>query len=117
MTVKSDSFKKLRNGEITKETINRVKNRINHQINKAKNKFYVNAFEVFKSRSNKKWEILSELVGNNKRKQDIMSVLDGTNELTVPEDIANKFADFFSGVGQTLDSNLETTNSSPLWLY
>ena len=111
---KSETFKKLRNGEITKEANNTIKNRISRQINKAKNIFYIKEIENLKNKAKKKWDILSELMGKDKKKQDIVTILDGTTELTQAQDIVNKFADFFSSVGQTLNNNLETTESSPL---
>ena len=110
---KSASFKRLRMGTISKETNNRIKNKLNKLINKAKCNFYLNAFEIHKKNSKKKWNILTQLMGSSYTKHDIIEILDGDNLLTETQDIVNKFADFFSNIGQNLDLNLETNNYSP----
>ena len=110
---KSLSFKRLRMGIISKETNNRIKNKINHQINKAKCNFYLNALETHKKNSNKRWRILSKLLGSNKTRRDIIEIIDGNDLLTETQDIVNKFADVFSNIGQILDLNLETNDFSP----
>ena len=110
---KSESFKKLRKGEITREANNRLKNKINSQIKIAKNRFYTGAFEQSGNNMKKTWNILGELVGSKKSKENVIKLLDESGEITEPKDIANKFAGFFSGVGQNLDSNLESADESP----
>ena len=112
---KSDLFKKFRRGVITREENNTKKNQLNKQINKAKNQFFLNAFELFKNDSKRKWKLLNGLMGKDKKKNEIIEILDGADLLTDTEDIVNKFADFFSSVGRTLDSDLpNTSNLSPL---
>ena len=110
---KSDAFKKYRNGEITKEENNRIKNRINSQVNKAKNNYYIKAFDDSKSNMKKSWKILGNLLGTEKSKQETICLLDETGEITESQDIADKFADFFEKVGQNLDSVLERNEESP----
>ena len=62
---------------------------------------------------NKSWKLLGNLIGSNKPRNDIVSILDGSTELTETKDIVEKFAEHFSGVGQNLDSLLPMNNSSP----
>ena len=111
---KSKNFKKCRRGEITKETNNRLKNRLNSQINKAKREYYKNAFHRFKGNTRKSWNLLSELMGKNKLKTttDLKLLNDGT-ELSETQDVVDSFADYFSTIGQNLESNLPRTNFSP----
>ena len=111
---KSEIFKQFRRGVITRAENNRRKNALNKKINKAKNEFYFNAFERFKNDAKQKWKLLNGLLGTDKNKKDIIGILDGNDLLTETVDIVNKFADFFSTIGQNLDSQLPTTDYSPL---
>ena len=112
---KSETFKKYRRGEITREDNNIRKNYLNKKINKAKNNFYSNAFELYRNDAKRKWKLLSGLMGTNRKKNEIIEILDGENNLTETDDIINKFADFFSNVGRDLESQLPTNiNLSPL---
>ena len=110
---KSEAFKKFRNGEISKEENNRIKNTIGSQINKAKYEYYQKAFENSKNDMKKSWKILGNLLGTNKTRQETISLLDESGEITDEYAIANKFADFFSSVGQNLDTALPRNLDNP----
>ena len=78
---KSEAFKKYRNGEITKEENNRIKNTLGSQINKAKYDYYLKAFENSKNDMKKSWKILGNLLGTKKTKQETISLLDESGEI------------------------------------
>ena len=110
---KSQAFKQFRNGQISKEENNRIKNEINSKIRKAKFDYFRCSFERFKGNMKKSWNLLSNLMGRKKNKREIITLLDGTTELVDEGDVANKFADYFSTIGQNLDSNLQNSTVSP----
>ena len=110
---KSESYKKFRRGIITREVNNQLKNKINGEVRKAKKLFYKNEFDKFRNNAKKSWYVLNNLMGRDKKRSQITSILDGNNELTDKRDIANKFADYFGTIGLNLDSNLDTNNISP----
>ena len=109
---KSESFKKFRNGLITRAENNRLKNHINAQVNKAKNKYYTETFYTYRKNMKKSCSLLQDLMGTKKSKREITCLLD-EDELSCTEDIVNKFANFFSTVGSNLDSRLEHSDLSP----
>ena len=113
INLKSDYLKKFREGLITRETNNRLKNRLNKTIKNTKKSFYIHAFNNFKNNSKKSWELLHKISGTNKTRQEIMQLLDGDYVLTETNDIANKFGDFFNSIGRELDLNLTVNNVSP----
>ena len=110
---KSEYFSKFRRGIISKEENNRLKNQINAQINKAKNKYYQFLLEKFKNNLKKSWNTIASLMGKPKPRTDIINLLDGTSNLTDTKDIVEKFADHFSNIGPNLDSKLQSINQSP----
>ena len=61
----------------------------------------------------KSWKILGNLLGTNKTKQETITLLDETGEITGNLDVANKFADYFSQISTSLDSELEQNDESP----
>ena len=84
---------------------NQLKNKINWEVRTAKKFFYKNEFDKFRNNAKKSWHVLNNLMGRDKKRSQITSILDGNNELTDKRDIANKFADYFGTIGQNLDSN------------
>ena len=111
---KSENFKKLRRGDITREENNRQKNVLNSKIKKAKNDYYKNAFELHKKNMKKSWGLLKNLMGTKKSKSNISCLMKNNVELTNTRQIVEHFANFFSTVGSNLDQILRHTNLSPL---
>ena len=110
---KAETCRKFRNGLITRAENNQVKNQINRQVNKAKNKYFIDQFNAYKTNMKRSWSLLNHLMGKNKSKQQIVSIMDGDTEITESLDIANKFADYFSNIGVNLENNLYQNESSP----
>ena len=113
INLKSEYCKKFRKGEISRAENNRLKNRINFQVNAAKNKYYKNAFTVYRRNMEKSWNTLRELLGTKKSHKEIISLLNDDVEITESAEIANQFADYFSSIGTNLHSSLPNTNLSP----
>ena len=93
---KSENFKKLRRGDITREENNRQKNVLNSKIKKAKNDYYKNAFELHKKNMKKSWGLLKNLMGTKKSKSNISCLMKNNVELTNTRQIVEHFAIFFS---------------------
>ena len=100
-------------GLITRGENNSLKNRINAQINKAKNDYHKNAFILHKKNMRKSWNLLKNLMGTNSSKKEITSLLNGNSEITDTNEITEIFSDFFSNVGTDLDANLQQSDVSP----
>ena len=110
---KSEYFKLYRQGFITKETNNRMKNKISKEVKEAKNKYYKKLLGLYKSDIRRSWQIIKQLCGNPRNKENIVKLLDDDVELTDRRLIANKFMDFFSNIASELDQNLPKGLVSP----
>ena len=104
----------MRNGVISREENNRIKNEVNHMVNKAKHNYFMNSLKAYRNNMRKSWKLLHDLMGKKKSKTEIMKILDENNEIEDSQEIVNKFADFFSYVGVNLDNNLAHNDNSPL---
>ena len=67
---KSEAYKKYRQGLLTREENNRIKNEVSSKINKAKHEYYKNSFELFKGNIKKSWNLINELKGKKKSKRE-----------------------------------------------
>ena len=114
INIKSESFRKLKHGLITKEENNSIKNLINAKVNKAKDKYYRTAFDIYKNSAKKSWKLLGELMGRSGSKRDyINSLVEDNVEITGDQKIADIFADHFSNIGPELENALPHTHVSP----
>ena len=111
---KSNYFKMYRMGIISKQTNNQMKNKINKEVNKAKSSYYLNVFNTARNDIRKSWEVIRNITGNSKNKEQIIKLMNDDGEiLTDKTQIANSFIDFFTSIGNHLDSNLDHNNLSP----
>ena len=113
INLKSEYFNMYRRGIISKQTNNLMKNRLTKEINRAKNSYFIEAFQHYKNDSKKSWKLLHQLTGMNKTKYEIMQLLDGDKLLTDKQEIANGLSTFFSNVALNLDDDLPTNDVSP----
>ena len=114
INTKSDSYKKFRRGEITRDQNNRIKNELNSKIKKAKNDFYMNSFELHKKNMKKSWGLLKNLMGRNGTKSDITCLMNNDLLLKDTSQIVEHFSEFFSTVGSDLENSLQHTELSPV---
>ena len=110
---KSESYKKFRLGQISRATNNANKNYFNRKIEQAKIQFFSSNFEKFKKDTKKCWGTLHTLMGKTKSRRENICLLENDAEITDPQEIANKFVDFFALVGQNLENNLEAVQIPP----
>ena len=103
-----------RRGEITKQTNNQIKNKLNKDINNAKHKYFLDEFAKHKKNMKRYWIILNQISGKTKNKNEIVEILDGNNSLTSKPEIVSKFSDFFSNIALQLDNDLQNSTESPL---
>ena len=94
---KSDYFSQYRIGLISRSTNNRIRNKLNKQLDRAKNKYYENIFKSFVNKSKKMWEAIRSLIGTNKKSQSIKELIINGTQYTEESVIANQFNKFFFG--------------------
>ena len=86
----------MRNGVISREENNRIKNEVNHMVNKAKHNYFMNSLKAYQNNMRKSWKLLHDLMGKKKSKTEIMKIWDENNEIEDSQEIVNKFADFLA---------------------
>ena len=112
--LKSDYYKQYRNGLISRETNNRMKNKLNKEINKDKKLYYNNVFSDSNISSKKAWNTLHSLLGTNNKKNISDKIFaNATTDLDKLQTV-NYFNDYFANVGSTLASQLQDSMDSPI---
>ena len=113
--LKSNYYKQFKNGIISKEENNRLKNRLNKEINRDKNDYYKNFFCRTKNNPKKSWKTLHSLLGTQKKKNLADKIFGDAASETNKLEIVNKFNDFFVEIGNNLAANLPSSLSSPVF--
>ena len=111
--LKSSYFKRFRDGLISRTEHNRLKNRLNKEINHDKKLYYLNIFNDSKKNSKKSWKTLHSLLGTKNCKNHADKIFSGANSDSDRLNIVNKFNDFFSNIGNTLASQIPDSNNPP----
>ena len=113
--MKSNYYKQFKNGIITREENNRLKNRLNKEINRDKSNYYQTLFSNSKRNIRKSWKTLHSLLGTNDKNNSSEKIF---GDATTDENrlaIVNNFNDFFTGIGNTLASQMPEAINPPLF--
>ena len=111
--LKSHYFQLLKEGLITKQENNSLKNRLNKDIKRDKRKHYHNLFENAKNDMRKSWNTIKSLLGTNIKKCDAELIFDDALTETDRVDRVNQFNDFFTSIGHRLSADIPSTSASP----
>ena len=112
--LKSNYYKQFKNGIITREQNNRLKNRLNKEINHDKSTYFQTLFSNSKGNMKKSWNALHSLLGsNNKNSTD--KIFDHVISDPDKTEIVNKFNDFFASVGNMLADQMPDSINSPVF--
>ena len=79
---------------------------------KSKIEFYQERFIKFKGQSRKLWNLTNSILGKQRNKTDLITMIRDRNnktDLTDAKDIADVFADHFANIGKKLSQNLPIT--------
>ena len=102
-------YRQFRLGYISRTVNNSFKNKVNKEINKAKNYYYLNCFDNAKGDMKKSWKLIRDLSGYNaKSKSQKLAAGEGGSIM----DQANRFNAFFSSIGEVLSANISGFNDS-----
>ena len=103
---KSEYFKLYKLGIISKRLNNIFKNKVNSTVRRAKNKYFVNAFERSFGDIRKSWEIMKKLLGSSSKKNIIESITCSGIEYFDKADICHQFNEYFGSIAMNLASEL-----------
>ena len=109
---KSDYFKLFKAGYISLELNNQMRNKVNRMVKKAKDSYYLNAFNRMRGNARKIWELIHDLSDSKKNRQPVSKLTVENITYADQLDIANKFNEFFTNIATDLDSQLPQTNLS-----
>jgi len=91
-----------------KLALTRFRNQHKSNIRKAEKQYYYQQFKHCDHNIKATWKVINELIGNDPPSHDLAPTplcIDNT-QFTNPNDIANKFNDYFSNVGVTLANKI-----------
>ena len=114
LVLKSEYFKLLQFGIVSRAENNRFKNKIKSLIAKSKSSYFNNYFTRNKANLKKTWNMIKVLISQNLNNKSIKRIIWDNNEFSNDIDIANAFNQFFCNIGSDLDSYLPDTNFDPL---
>ena len=109
---KCEHFKLYKLGIISKNLNNQFKNKVNCAVRKARNKYFLDAFERSLGDIRKSWNIMKKLLGSGCKKNTIESIISSGNEYFVESDICNQFNEHFGSIATNLASNFSQNDRS-----
>ena len=110
---KSDYFKQYKLGIISKSFNNRFKAKVNKEIVKAKNEYYIHTFDVNRNNVNKSWKTIKNLLGQDSSTTPVKELIINGISHTSDADLAEQFSNYFSEVATKLESQLPPSSFSP----
>ena len=111
--LKSRYYKQFKEGTITKEENNRLKNRLNKEINRDKTEYYQTLFNNSKRSMKKSWNTLHSLLGTRNTKTSSEKIFGDAISDQDKTSIVNEFNNFFTGIGNTLAAQLPESMNPP----
>ena len=97
----------FRQGRVARATYNRYNNFVTSSIRKAKKDYFYQRFHTYKTDAKKTWESINFILGRGRGCKDGISLIkkDGIS-FSLKEDIAENFNDYFSNVGNVINSSI-----------
>ena len=85
----------------------KYKNKLNHVIKTAKKAYYEKQFVKYKNDTKKTWQTINEVLNRNKTRKNLPDTFlqkSSNINVTNPQEIANKFNEYFVNIGPQLQS-------------
>ena len=114
INLKSNFFKFYKMNIVSKETNNKIKNKIHKIIEKSKIIYYKNLFYRHKNNVSKTWNVIREILGPGTVRRSCTKLISNDREITNNSEIAEIFNDYFSQIATALDSSLPNSPIDPL---
>ena len=107
--LESDRLKRL--AMIKKDDVSWAKYRssrniVNVALRKAKSAFYASQIENVTANPKKAWKTVNDILGRKQRTDDVREIKINDHSVTSPEEIAEKFNDYFTSIGRSLAENI-----------
>ena len=111
---KSDYYKLFKLGIISKNTNDQHKKLVNNTIRRAKQEYYLDAFNRCRNDMRKSWSLINNLMGRCQKKFSVNKIIYDNEICTTESSIAEAFNLFFTNVAKNLQNALPQTAVDPL---
>ena len=108
---KSEYYRMFKNGQISRAENNSFKNRLNKEIQKAKNAYYLKLFNDARNNMKSSWKILRSLLGAKSKIDGLSEILMDKADYDEKFGIINQFNNYFSSVGANLSAKFENNEA------
>ena len=85
------------------------RNIVNVALRKAKSAFYASQIENVTGNPKKAWKTVNDILGRKQRADDVREIKINDQSVTSPEEIAEKFNDYFTSIGPSLAENIDNS--------
>ena len=102
----------LKNPSITnEEKYKKYRNKFNNLKRIAKKRYYELQVDEAKNNMKQTWNIINELIGKKSKQNAKLpsQFMDNTDTITIPNEITNRFNNYFTNVGPTLSRQIKKT--------
>ena len=82
---------------------------VNVALRKAKSAFYASQIENVTGNPKKAWKTVNDILGRKQRADDVREIKISDHSVTSPEEIAEKFNDYFTSIGPSLAENIDNS--------
>ena len=83
------------------------RNIVNVALRKSKSAFYASQIENVTGNHKKAWKIVNNILGRKQRADDVSEIKINDHSVTSPEEITEKFNDYFTSIGPSLAENID----------
>ena len=80
---------------------------VNVALRKAKSAFYASQIENVTGNPKKAWKTVNDILGRKQRTDGVREIKINDHSVTSPEEIAEKFNDYFTSIGPSLAENID----------
>ena len=90
------------------------RNIVNVALRKVKSAFYASQIENVTGNPRKAWKTVNDILGRKQPTDDVREIKINDHSVTSPEEIADKFNDYFTSIGPSLAENIDNNECNYL---
>ena len=91
----------------------KARNSVNAAIKVAKRDYFINNLEKSKGNMRKTWQLINELGSRNQKSTDIQELKVQGSSISTPNELAETFNSYFSGIGENLARDIPHVDIAP----
>ena len=99
----------IKNDDVSWAKYRSSRNIVNVSLRKAKSAFYASQIENITGNPKKAWKTVNDILGRKQRADDVREIKINDHSLTSPEEIAERFNDYFTSNGPSLAENIDNS--------